>query len=137
MDREHRSALIIDDDAAMRGTYRELLEDEGYAIVTAENGAEGLAKLDELDRDPSVVVLDLAMPFIDGQEVLACLCSRPGAEDLPVVVVTGHPQSAAWLRARGIPVLRKPFDIAAFIALIRELTGPARRPLTAGMRPLA
>src|SRR5438094_170994 len=113
--------LVIDDDAPMRRTYRELLETEGYRVISADNGAEGLAKLDELDRAPALVVLDIGMPVIDGRDVLACLRTRPGAEDLPVIVVTGLSQAAASLRGRGIAVLRKPFDISVFVETVDRL----------------
>lgn len=105
----------------MRQTYRDLLEDEGYDVVTAENGAEGLAKLDDLEPEPTLVVLDLSMPVMRGEDMLACLRSRQGSEDLAVVVVTGHRRAAGSADLRGVPVVRKPFDIAVFSALIREL----------------
>lgn len=112
--------LIVDDDAGMRRTYRDLLEDEGYAVLSARDGAEGLATLDELEDDPTLVVVDAAMPLISGEQVIECMRSRPGSEDLPVLVVTGHRHIAASLKARGVPVLRKPFDIAAFLDVVHE-----------------
>lgn len=118
--------LVVDDDAGMRQTYRDLLEDEGYATLTARDGAEGLATLDELDDDPDLVVLDAAMPLISGEQVLECLRSRPGSDELRVLVVTAHPTVAASLRAQGVPVLRKPFDIAAFIDVVHQRAGGDR-----------
>src|SRR5471030_215429 len=78
--------LIIDDEAAIRDSLRMTLEYEGYDVLTAATGQEGLA-LAERDA-PDLVVLDVKMPGMDGIEVLDRL--RAMNETLPIVVVSGH-----------------------------------------------
>jgi len=78
--------LIIDDDAAVRGVFRRVLEKSGMLVVEAESGAAGLAWCRE--RRPGVVLLDLRMPEMDGLDVLSTLVvERP---ETPVIVVSGQ-----------------------------------------------
>ena len=56
--------LIVDDDRAIRETVRAVLEDEGFTVAVAANGAEAIAKMEE--RPPRLVLLDLMMPVVDG-----------------------------------------------------------------------
>jgi len=60
--------LVIDDDAAVREAVAEDLKREGYDLHFATNGVEGLQRLQEID--PTVIILDLRMPVMDGQEFL-------------------------------------------------------------------
>jgi CheY-like chemotaxis protein len=81
------TVLIIDDDADMRELIRLTVEDSGIGAAEAGNGVEAL---DWLARNPapSLVLLDLLMPEMDGFEFLAQLRSRPQSADLPIVVLT-------------------------------------------------
>ena len=78
--------LIVDDELHVRMTLRQLLEDAGYQVATAESGP---VALDYIDDNPcDLVLLDVRMPELDGFEVLERLIEkRPG---LPVVIVTAH-----------------------------------------------
>lgn len=79
------SVLVIDDEVVIRESFRDYLEDYGYRILTAENGAHGLAILEQ--ESPDIVMTDLRMPEIDGLEVLRrCEIIDP---DLPVIVISG------------------------------------------------
>ncbi len=77
--------LIVDDDAAIRAVLSLYLRSRGYSTVTAENGAAGLAHCAQ--SLPSLVLCDLRMPGMDGQDVLAAL--RRDHPELPVIVVSG------------------------------------------------
>lgn len=78
--------LVVDDEASIRRTLREILEYEDYAVEEAEDGEAALAKLRKDRFD--VVLLDVKMPKVDGLEVLAAM----GKEqiDVPVVMISGH-----------------------------------------------
>src|SRR4051812_42504833 len=78
--------LIIDDDAAVRGVFRRVLERTGSVVVEAESGKAGLALCREFS--PGVVLLDLRMPEMDGLEVLSALVAE--YPETPVVVVSGQ-----------------------------------------------
>lgn len=102
--------LVVDDDRDIRETLQEILETEGYAVHTARNGAEGLARARELH--PSLILLDLFMPVMDGAEFRQQQMQDPEVAPIPVVVVS----AAAGLEERIARLdvadhLEKPLDI--------------------------
>ena len=80
------TVLVIDDDADTRQRLRSFLEKDGWGVVEAENGRDGLDRV-EAGR-PGVVLLDLTMPVMDGFTFLQRLRDRPDCVDIPVVVLT-------------------------------------------------
>jgi two-component system nitrogen regulation response regulator NtrX len=78
--------LIVDDEESVRNSLAGVMKDEGYVVVTASSGTEGIALLG--DAQPSLVLLDIAMPEMDGIETLRKM--RELRPELPVVMVTGH-----------------------------------------------
>jgi hypothetical protein len=84
--RRDRPVLVVDDDAGVRQLLRRMLESEGYAVAEAENGRVALARLEEVS--PSLVLLDLMMPEMDGFEFVAALRGHARWGALPIVVIT-------------------------------------------------
>lgn len=84
-----RSVLLIDDEEVSRYLIRQLLRGNAFEVMEAENGAGGLAQIQQ--RRPDLVFLDLTMPGLSGFGVLAQLKQDPTTRDIPVVVVTGQP----------------------------------------------
>ena len=82
----HEGVLVIDDDPDTRERLRTLLEKDGWSVTEAENGQEGLDRL-EAGR-PDIVLLDLTMPVMDGFTFLERMRARPDCADIPVVVLT-------------------------------------------------
>ncbi len=78
--------LVVEDDESTREFVRLTLEQEGCTVVEAENGRVGLERVAE--DPPSLILLDLLMPEVDGFEFLEALRARPEGSDIPVVVVT-------------------------------------------------
>jgi two-component system nitrogen regulation response regulator NtrX len=78
--------LIVDDEESVRKSLVGVMKDEGYEVVTAASGKEGIDLLNE--AQPSLALLDIAMPGMDGIETLRRL--REMRPDMPVVMVTGH-----------------------------------------------
>ena len=78
--------LIVDDEESVRKSLADVMRDEGYEVVTAASGREGIDVLAE--AQPSIVLLDIAMPDMDGIETLQRF--RELRPDLPVIMVTGH-----------------------------------------------
>lgn len=116
-----RRALVCEDDPSIRSLVRTILRREGFEVDVAEDGREGLEKLDKGCYD--VLVLDLMMPHVDGYEVVRRLSSKP--EQLKKVVImtavtdalrSEFPESVCTL----IP---KPFDIDRFTSVVRECAG--------------
>ena len=77
--------LTIDDEAAVRTSFRTYLEDNDYQVLEADNGRVGLQRYAR--EKPDLVLLDLRLPEIDGLDVLAAI--REQAPDVPVIVVSG------------------------------------------------
>jgi CheY-like chemotaxis protein len=106
--------LVVDDEDDVRETMRDLVEMFGCAVMTAGNGAEALALLE--DHRPCLIVLDLLMPVMTGQELLEAMRHRPALAALPVVISTSAPERAP----AGLPVLKKPLDVDAFMSCLRR-----------------
>jgi CheY-like chemotaxis protein/nitrogen-specific signal transduction histidine kinase len=81
-----RPILVIDDDATTRDMLRRQMERQGWRVVEAVDGIEGLARID--DSAPALVLLDLMMPKMDGFGFLDALRGRDDARDIPVIVLT-------------------------------------------------
>lgn len=79
---------IIEDDQAISQMYRFKFEADGYEVETAENGRIGLALIEKMK--PDIVLLDLMMPEMSGEEMLAELRAKPWGKDIKVVVLTNR-----------------------------------------------
>jgi len=84
---------IIEDDIAIVQMYRMKFESEGYDVVTAENGKTGL-KLVEKEK-PEIILLDLMMPEMRGDEMLAELRKQPWGKDIKVIILTNMGETEA------------------------------------------
>jgi DNA-binding response OmpR family regulator len=110
------TVVVIEDDPDSREWLVEALQSEGYDVVCASNGAEGLVRVAALEKRPSLILLDMMMPMVDGWDVLASLArSRPRA---PVVIVTAA-------KVHGVPagaeaVLTKPVHIDELLDAVRR-----------------
>jgi two-component system, OmpR family, phosphate regulon response regulator PhoB len=85
------SVLLVEDEAALRELYRGALRSAGYAVVAVEDGAAALRQVE--DWQPTAVVLDLALPHVDGRDVHRELKARPETRQIPIVVVSGTDMS--------------------------------------------
>ena len=88
-----KTVLIVEDDQAIRDMIRSILEIEGYEVRAASNGAEGIQLLQQ-NGVPSVVILDMMMPKMNGWDFLDVMRSNPKTADIPVVVVSAYGEIA-------------------------------------------
>jgi DNA-binding response OmpR family regulator len=102
--------LIVEDDPTVQGLLRTIMEAEGYDAITAADGLEGLLKAEI--RHPSVIILDIMMPNVDGERVLQEMRTREDLAGVPVLIVTGradaHDAFDAVVGAKN--VFTKPFE---------------------------
>ena len=111
--------LVVDDQVDLRDAIAVLLEAEGYDVVDASNGDEALKYLSSAAGHVAAIVLDLAMPVMDGWQFLAERQKQPALKDIPTIVVTGVSNAKRRQEELGdIVVFTKPFH---FDELIREL----------------
>ncbi len=113
--------LIVDDDPEIRSTIGELLEDEGYVVEEAENGADALEVLRRMPASPCLVLLDLMMPVMNGFDVLRELAADPRLSNVPVVVLSAHSQAASVEGAKRF--LRKPVTLAQLLGAAADFCG--------------
>jgi signal transduction histidine kinase/DNA-binding response OmpR family regulator len=123
--------LVIDDDRSTREMLRRMLEREGFPVAEASDGRGGLDRV--ADHRPSLILLDLLMPGMDGFAFLAELQSRPEWQSIPIVVVTAKDLSSeeqAMLSGRVAEVLRKgAYTRERLLAEVRERVAAwTRRP---------
>ena len=107
------SVLVVDDDADIRESLRLVLEDEGFVVRTAADGAQAVAAMEA--ESPCFVILDLMMPVMDGWEVAGRMHDEERLAEIPVCVVTATPE---WAPADSTCVLQKPVDVQALLDLV-------------------
>jgi CheY-like chemotaxis protein len=109
--------LVVDDEEDIRETLREVVEMGGCSAVTAANGAEGLHML--AAHRPCLIILDLMMPIMSGQEMLEAMRNQPSFAEVPVLISTSAPERAP----AGVAVLKKPLDISVVWDWMRRNCG--------------
>jgi len=102
------TVLVIDDDPAVRDMMQRFLNKEGFRVVTARGGQEGLGRAREIR--PAVITLDVMMPHMDGWAVLSALKADPELSNIPVILVTIVDQKEMGFMLGASDYLTKPVD---------------------------
>ena len=110
--------LIIEDEYSIRETLREALESEGYQVVTAVDGLDGMRKLTRGPR-PHLVLLDLVMPIMTGTEFLKNVRADPDMARIPVLVVSATATATNTDGASAF--LPKPPDLDVLLRWVERL----------------
>jgi chemosensory pili system protein ChpA (sensor histidine kinase/response regulator) len=110
--------LIVEDDSSTRVGYVQLLTRAGFDVVSAANGQEACDLIEQGLR-PSVLVLDLDLPRVSGQQLLSYIHDDRALREVPVVVVTGH--SETDLHVSADVVLLKPLRERELATTVRQL----------------
>jgi CheY-like chemotaxis protein len=111
-----KTIVVVDDEEAICETFKDVFEEEGYAVETATNGVDALALIRGMAVKPGMVILDLLMPRMDGNAVYAALKADPALVDIPVVISTSDPSRAP----SGVLIMRKPVDLDVLLDTIRK-----------------
>jgi len=129
--------LIVDDEADCRRPLAALLKHEGYEIVEARDGLEGLQRLSEKKID--LVLLDMLMPGVDGITMLQAVRRNHAHQNLPVLLVTGVHDPELLRKARNIGVQEYIFKgdtpFARMLELIKRHLGEHHVPKRRGRKP--
>lgn len=111
--------LVVEDHADLREMLAVLLESEGYEVQTAGNGAEALNSLSE--ARPSVILLDLMMPVMSGDEFRERQLADPRYRDVPVICMSAaHDGRERCERIHATQYFQKPVDFDRLLGAVRE-----------------
>jgi signal transduction histidine kinase/CheY-like chemotaxis protein len=126
--RGHETLLVGEDDAHVRWLLEALLESAGYRVVTAASGAEVLERFARSPDRFDLVLLDVVMPVVSGDEAARRL--RAERPELPVILMSGYPTGAMRDGAPppGVPLIQKPFQPDALLRAIRHALSPPSAP---------
>ena len=128
---ERALVLVIDDDRDIREGIIALLEDEGFEVIGARDGLEALNFLADSPRKPSLILLDLMMPILDGWTFCKVRQGVSTLMEIPVVAISAGPMNGPREPLRVEATLPKPFDPDALAWLATRM---ARRKRTDGAR---
>jgi len=132
MHESRETVLVVEDQEDNRRILSVYLEYVGYRVVSAVNGAEGVATARE--QRPNVIVMDISMPVLDGYQALRLLREDPELSEIPVIALTAHALSTdreAVLAAGFDSYLAKPIEprlVAAEVRRIIALSGDGATP---------
>jgi CheY-like chemotaxis protein len=115
-----RPVLVVDDDPDIRETLRFVLEDAGFPVYCAENGKEALEVLAAAERLPGLILLDLMMPVMSGDEMLRALKAVHALAQIPVTIVTA---SGAPMPPLASGLLKKPVDLDVLLRIVDKHCG--------------
>lgn len=119
-----KTVLVVDDEAVLRANLGEMLTFEGFNVIEAENGGRAV----QLARahQPDVIICDVAMPEVDGFEVLHRLKDHPATATIPVLLVTAQAEKASiqhGLALGATNYILKPFSFNDVLSKVQACVG--------------
>jgi CheY-like chemotaxis protein len=121
-----KTILIVDDEADVADVVRATLQDEGYRVVVASNGAEGLERLN--NTHPDLLICDVMMPFMDGTAMCRQVRKDPAYQHLPIIIASVMDQATINEKLSSHDgFLRKPFRLAELVNMVDTLLKPTER----------
>jgi CheY-like chemotaxis protein len=114
--------LLVEDDPDVRDAVAETLQENGYEVIAAENGAEALELLEAAESPPSLILLDLMMPVMDGWGFREAQRKLERYANVPVVALTAHGDLRGF---DAVTHLRKPVSLDALLEAVRRFSATA------------
>jgi CheY-like chemotaxis protein len=116
------TVLVVDDEFGIVDVLETVLTDEGYRVLTACNGKQGLVRLSE--EKPQVILLDFMMPILGGGDMLRAMASEPAYQRIPVIMMSALSEEAVAARCKGyVAFLHKPFRVATVLSTVARVLG--------------
>jgi CheY-like chemotaxis protein len=116
------TVLVVDDEFGIVDVLETILTDEGYRVLTACNGKQGLVRLSE--EKPDLILSDFMMPILGGGDMLLAMASEPAYQRIPVIMMSALSEEAVAERCKGYAAfLHKPFRVAAVLSTVARVLG--------------
>ena len=117
-------AIIIEDEADLATIFSEALKTGGFTTEVISDGAEAMARLDDIS--PDIIILDLHLPNVGGREILTRIRANPEMEKIKVLVTTADSQLAEMIEPQADLVLLKPISFLQLQTLAKRLGAQVR-----------
>lgn len=117
-----KTILLVDDEPSIVESLAELLDFEGFRVLTATNGREGIAIFEAEPLD--LVLVDYMMPVMDGAAMLRAMWSDPARDTPPAIIMTAAPRALPDDVRGRVTLLQKPFEIDALLGAVHGKLGP-------------
>ena len=122
------TVLVVDDEFGIVDVLETILTDEGYRVLTACNGKQGLVRLSE--EKPEVILMDFMMPILGGGDMLRAMAAEPIYQRIPVIVMSSLREEAVAQRCKGYAAfLHKPFRATALLSTVARVLEKAKSDL--------
>jgi CheY-like chemotaxis protein len=115
-----RSILLVDDDAEIRMTLRDFLEEEDFVVHAARDGQHALQVLEKIDP-PDLILLDYKMPVMDGRQFLSVMRRIPRLQSVPVVILSAATREWSGAHLEVEEVLSKPLDLEVLLGAVNRI----------------
>ncbi len=121
-----KRVLVVDDDADILALVQAVLSEEGYEVATARNGREALAAV--RNQKPQLILLDLAMPVMNGWEFVCNVQEDNLAPGTPIIIMSASPQSDEQAKRLAVSGhLAKPFELDDLLICAEKYLGHGER----------
>src|SRR5438445_41401 len=123
-----RRILIVDDDPVILRLLKVNFEMEGFGVLTAEDGEQGVTAA--TDEKPDIILLDVMMPGMNGLQVAEKLRGQATTKDIPIIFVSAKAQSVdikAGLQTGAVDYVTKPFDPVELVEKVENLLAQVRK----------
>lgn len=120
-----KRVLVVDDDADILALVQAVLSEEGYEVATARNGREALAAV--RSQKPQLILLDLAMPVMNGWEFVYNVRESNLAPSTPIVIMSASPQTDEQAKRLAVSGhLAKPFELDELLICAEKFLGDGK-----------
>ncbi len=114
------TVLVVEDEFGIAELFDAVLTDEGYQVLTAMNGRDGLELLAR--EQPQLVFCDYMMPVMDGAAMLGAMATNPALRGIPVVMMSSMPEAVVAERCSGyVTFMRKPFKLFELLDVVERV----------------
>jgi two-component system response regulator CpxR len=118
-----RPILIVDDDLDIREVLAETLAEEGFDVVTATNGLEAIQVIRSMKPPPSIILLDLMMPIMDGYGFLEQRDKDAQLASIPIAIITAGRGVDRSRLGSGAVIIPKPIDLPTLVGVLHRHLG--------------